>query len=319
MKVLITGGAGFIGSHLAETLTKGGAHVVVADCLSTGNISNLQWKESHHSLEFVHTDISQAETMDRLIAQSDWVFHLAAEASVPFSVSHPLEAHTTNLEAAFRLLLSCKKAEVQRFVFASSSAVYGDAGALPVNEQHRISPLSPYGLQKYTVETYVRQFWQFYKFPGVALRFFNVYGPRQSSSSPYSGVIAKFCSALLKGERPKIFGDGSQCRDFVYVTDVVNALIASAELPVRAVAGESFNIATGQSMTLLELVSILENIVGVDLPPELHAPRPGDIKVSRADVAKAHRKLNWKAQTTRSEGLSHTVDFYRNSTPAKVL
>lgn len=312
MNVLITGGAGFIGSHLAQSLCEQGFSVTVIDNLSQGSIENLGWREPKHSLAFVHADVTDLVALRPHVLNSQWVFHLAAEASVPFSVSHPLEAHLTNLDSTFRLLLLCKESKITRFVFASSSAVYGDAGENPVDEEHRIAPLSPYGLQKYAGESYARMFWSLYQLPAVALRFFNVYGPRQSFSSPYSGVIAKFCCAMLEDKRPIIFGDGLQCRDFVFVSDVVRALIAAAELPASRVAGKSFNVGTGRSTTLLEMIGALNELLQRDIIPEMHPARHGDIKVSKANVTLAAAVLGFRSQITLKDGLKRTLDFYRD-------
>ncbi|MCX6904496.1 MAG: NAD-dependent epimerase/dehydratase family protein, partial [Verrucomicrobia bacterium] len=215
MKALVTGGAGFIGSHLSEALCHRGAQVIVLDNLSSGSVDNLAWKHPGDVLEFVQGEVGNEALLGKLVPGCDWVFHEAAMPSVPQSVAEPVISNEQNLQASLKLLVAAREAGVKRFLFASSSAIYGDAEVSPKHEELPPNPLSPYGLQKYAAETYGRLFFQLYGLETVGLRYFNVFGPRQSFNSSYSGVIARFCTAMLQGRNPTIYGDGLQSRDFV--------------------------------------------------------------------------------------------------------
>ena len=250
MKALVTGGAGFIGSHIAEALCRRGAQVVVLDNLSLGNPQNLAWKRPGDALDFVQGDVADEKLVGKLVAGCDWVFHEAALPSVPRSVAEPLSSNSQNLDASLQLLVLARDAKVKRFLFASSSAIYGDSDAPSKQEQLPPNPLSPYALQKYGSEKYGQLFHQLYGLPTVSLRYFNVFGPRQAFDSPYSGVIAKFCTCMLAGQAPVIFGDGLQSRDFTYIENVVQANLLAVEAPAEKVAGRVFNIAGGQSISL---------------------------------------------------------------------
>lgn len=309
MKALITGGAGFIGSHLAEALCRCGVRTVVLDDLSSGTRRNLPSDASH--LEFIEGSVTDPEAVRRAVVGCEWVFHLAALVSVPQSVAQPLESHRRNVLGTLEVLTAAREAGVHRVVVASSSAVYGDGPEPRKREDLPPRPLSPYALQKYAAEQYARLFHALYGLETVALRFFNVFGPRQAADSPYAGVIARFCEAFLSGEPPRIFGDGRQSRDFVYVTDVVAALRAAAEVPAARVAGRVFNVGTGQSRTLLELVAALQKLTGRLLEPRFEPPRPGDIRHSCPDLSATRAALGWQAQVPWEEGLARTLDFYR--------
>ncbi|HZQ45746.1 MAG TPA: SDR family oxidoreductase [Verrucomicrobiae bacterium] len=313
IKALVTGGAGFIGSHLAEALCRKGARVVVLDNLSLGNTANLEWKRNGDALEFVQGDAADEKLTQQLVAGCDWVFHEAAMPSVPRSVMEPVGSNTQNLDAALRLLVLARDAGVKRFLFASSSAIYGDADAPAKHEQLPPAPLSPYALQKYAAEKYGQLFHSLYGLPTVSLRYFNVFGPRQAFDSPYSGVIAKFCTGLLAGQAPLIFGDGLQSRDFTYIENVVRANLLAAEAPAEKVAGKVFNIAGGQSISLLDLVAELNRLTGQMLEPRFEPARAGDVRSSRADITAAQRALNYQCRITWQEGLQKTLDFYRGS------
>lgn len=309
MKALITGGAGFIGSHLAEALCRRGVRTVVLDDLSSGSLRNLPPGEAH--LEFQPGSVTDPDTVRRALAGCDRVFHLAALVSVPQSVAQPLESHRRNVLGTLEVLSAARAAGVRRVVLASSSAVYGDG---PEPRQHEAlppRPLSPYALQKYTAEQYARLFHALYGLETVALRFFNVFGPRQAADSPYSGVIARFCEAFLNGEPPRIYGDGRQSRDFVYVSDVVAALLAAAEAPAARAAGRVFNVGTGQSRTLLELVATLQRLTGRALEPRFEPARAGDIRHSCPDLSATRAALGWEAAVSWEDGLAHTLEFYR--------
>ena len=254
-------------------------------------------------------DICDRALVHKLVRTTDWVFHLAAQPSVPFSIEHPEQTHRENLDAVLAFLCECRDAKVQRFVFSSSCSVYGDCSS-PATEADPARPLSPYALQKYAAERYVQMFHQFYGMPGVALRYYNVFGPRQSFHSPYSGVIARFCDALLDGKEPVIFGTGEQSRDFVSVHDVVRANLAAAE--TEAAAGAVFNIATGASTSVLELLRTLNRVHDSDIQPRFEPARPGEIMNSRADISAARHVLNFEPQVSLEEGLRETLEYYRN-------
>jgi UDP-glucose 4-epimerase len=311
MKALVTGGAGFIGSHIAEGLCRKGAKVVVLDNLSLGDMKNLEWRKSGDDLEFVQGDISDERLARQLVQGCDWVFHEAALPSVPLSVAKPIESNRDNLDGGLLLLVAARDAGVKRFMFASSSAIYGNNDAPAKSENLAPDPLSPYALQKYATEKYAQMFHTLYGLETVSFRYFNVFGPRQSFDSPYSGVIAKFCTMLLEGKAPVIFGDGLQSRDFIYVENVVNANILGAEQPAGKVAGKVFNIGGGQSINLLQLLEELNKLTGQQLKAQFEAPRTGDVRSSLADISQALNDLNYKVTVDWREGLSRTLDFYR--------
>lgn len=315
MKALVTGGAGFIGSHLAEALCRRGANVIVLDNLSLGNVGNLGWKRDGDALDFVQGDVSDEKLLKDLVAGCDWVFHEAAMPSVPVSVAKPIKSNQHNLDATLRLLVLARDAGVKRFLFASSSAIYGNAAVESKHEQLPPDPLSPYALQKYGAEKYGQLFHQLYSFPAVSLRYFNVFGPRQSFDSPYSGVIAKFCTGMLQGQPPVIYGDGLQSRDFTYIENVVQANLLAAEAPMENVAGRVFNIAGGQSISLLQLVAELNLLTGQSLKPRFEPTRVGDVKHSQAEISAARRTLGYDPKVTWQKGLEQTLDFYRQRAP----
>jgi UDP-glucose 4-epimerase len=313
MKVLVTGGAGFIGSHLAEALCRRGARVVVLDNLSLGSVSNLDWKRNGDALEFVRGDVTDKKLARRLMAGCEWVFHEAALPSVPLSVDKPVKSNAHNLDATLQLLTLAKDAGVKRFVFASSSAIYGDAGAAAKHEGLPPDPLSPYALQKYAAEKYCQLFHRLFGLPAIGLRCFNVFGPRQAFDSPYSGVIAKFCTSALQGKSPVIYGDGKQTRDFTYIENVVQANLLVAEAPAEKIAGKVFNIATGRSISLLDLAAEINRLTGQKLAPRFEPARAGDVRFSKADISAARKILGYRPKTTLREGLKKTLDFYRST------
>ncbi len=311
MKVLVTGGAGFIGSHLAEALCRRGARVVVLDDLSLGKAANLDWRRNGDALEFVEGDVGDEKLGRALMAGCDWVFHEAAMPSVPRSVAEPVRTNTHNLDATLRLLVLARDAKVRRFLFASSSAIYGDTDVPAKHEQLPPNPLSPYALQKYAAEKYGQLFHQLYGLPAVSLRYFNVFGPRQAFHSPYSGVIARFCTLMLAGKTPVIYGDGRQSRDFTYIENVVRANLLAAEAPVENVAGKVFNVAGGQSISLLQLAEDLNRLTGQSLTARFEPARPGDVRSSLADIGAAQKALGYQPGVSWREGLQKTLDFYR--------
>jgi nucleoside-diphosphate-sugar epimerase len=311
MRALVTGGAGFIGSHLAEALCRRGAHVVALDDLSLGHKANLGWKRKTNSLKFVEGDVADEKLVRRLVSGCDWIFHEAAMPSVPRSVAEPLRSNTQNLDATLQLLIVARDAGVKRFMFASSSAIYGDTDAPAKHEALPPNPLSPYALQKYAAEKYGQLFHQLYGLPTVGLRYFNVFGPRQAFDSPYSGVIAKFCTGMLAGEAPVIFGDGLQSRYFTFIENVVTANLLVAKAPATKVAGRVFNVAGGQSISLLQLVAELNRLTGQSLKPRFEPARAGDVRSSRADISAARKVLGFRCNVPWQEGLERTLEFYR--------
>jgi len=312
MKTLVTGGAGFIGSHLAEALHRLGETVIVLDNLELGDVGNLQWGKGSSRMEFVEGDVRDAALVTRLVAGCDWVFHEAALPSVPRSVLEPLETNEQNVTGTLNMLIASRDAGVKRFLFASSSSIYGDTDAPLKHEGLPPNPMSPYALQKYTGERYCQLFHQLYGLPTVALRYFNVFGPRQRHDSPYSGVIARFCDAFLRGERPTIFGDGLQSRDFTYIENVIRANMLAAQAPVEKVAGRVLNIACGDSISLLQLAAELQTLTGQKLEPCFKPARVGDVRSSRADIRAIRESLIFETAVSFSEGLRHTLEFYRN-------
>ncbi len=313
MKALVTGGAGFIGSHIAEALCRRGASVVVLDNLSLGKVENLTWRQAGDEIDLVEGDVRDAALLTKIMPGIDWVFHQAALPSVPLSVAQPMESNTQNLDATLNVLIAARDAGVRRFMFASSSAIYGDSEVAAKHEGLPPQPLSPYALQKYGSERYAQLFHQLYGFETVSLRYFNVFGPRQSFDSPYSGVIAKFCTCMLAGEAPVIFGDGKQARDFVYVENAVNANLLAAEAPTERAAGRVFNLAGGRSINLLQLVEDINRLTGQNLKPRFEAARTGDVRNSMADIRAIRASLNFEAQIVWEEGLRRTLEFYKTA------
>lgn len=313
MKALVTGGAGFIGSHLAEALCRKGAEVLVLDNLSLGSVENLDWKGPGDKLEFIEGDAGDEDLLKKILPECDWVFHEGALPSVPRSVAAPIESNNHNLNATLRILVEARDAGVKRFLFASSSSIYGNSDADKKHEGLPPMPLSPYALQKYGSERYCQLFHQLYGLETVALRYFNVFGPRQAFDSPYSGVIAKFCTCMLEGERPTIFGDGSQSRDFTYIDNVISANLLAAEAPGEKVAGKVYNPATGRSISLLKLADDINQLTGQTLEPKFSEPRAGDVLNSLADIAAAQRDLGYEVIVPWEKGLEMTLDFYRET------
>lgn len=306
---VVTGGAGFIGSHIVEALTARGDRVIVLDDLSTGRLDNLRGVAGH--VELREIDLAEAGGLGTHLAGVDTVFHQAAIPSVPFSLEHPVRSHRANVDATLRLLLACRETGVRRVVYASSCALYGDAPALPKREDMTASPLSPYGAQKYFSELYMQVFWRSWGLETVSLRYFNVFGPRQDAGSPYSGVIARFIPAVLTGERPVIYGDGQQSRDFVYVANVVEANLLASR--VEGIGGEVFNIAPGRGTSVSETLDEILDITGARIAPVHEPARAGDILHSRADAALARERLGWSPTVSFREGLRRTIDWYRET------
>ncbi len=317
MRVLITGGAGFIGSHTVSRFCDAGFVVTVVDNLTTGHESNLEHVGQKANLRFVRGDIRDTELMDQLVKDSDVVVHLAAMASVPETVAHPLESEAINSTATLQLLQSARQHKLKRFVFASSAAVYGNSTVIPQTESLPVQPLSPYALQKQNGERYAQLYWQLYKLPTVALRFFNVFGPRQRPDSAYSGVISRFGEAFALGRSPVIFGDGTQSRDFVFVTNVVEAIWLAATESPEQVAGEVFNVGSGESISLLDLLKQFEIITGRNLTPNRQPSRAGDVRDSRSDLKHAQERLGYRCVTNWRDGLARTWDYFESLIPSE--
>jgi nucleoside-diphosphate-sugar epimerase len=306
-KYLVTGGAGFIGSHIAETLAGRGDAVRVLDNLSTGKRENLA--AFLDKIEFLEGDIRDLGTCRRAVAGMDHVLHQAALASVPGSVADPLLNNAINVTGTLNLLLAARDAGVRSFVLASSSAVYGDDPAPAKREGQEGKPLSPYGLSKHVGEKYCEVFHALFGMKAVALRYFNVFGPRQDPRSEYAAVIPLFITKVLKGERPVIYGDGEQSRDFIYVRNVVQANILAAGSP--GAGGECVNVAGGSALTVNGLLAAVNDALGTRVEPIHAGPRAGDIRHSVADVAKSRRVIGFTPAVSFPDGLRETVSWYK--------
>lgn len=307
-RVLVTGGAGFIGSHLAEALVRAGHTVRVLDDLSSGRRENLAHLD--RDIEFIQADICDTAAVKTAVAGVDTVFHQAAMASVPRSIELPLETNSINIGGTVALLCAARDAGVRRFVFASSSSIYGDNPVLPKSEEMPLSPISPYGLQKQAGEQYVCMFHRLYGLETVALRYFNVFGPRQNPESDYAAVIPIFITRLLQGRAPTVYGDGEQSRDFTYVENVVRANMLCMDAPTGAV-GRAYNIACGERYSLNDLLRMINAELGTATAAEYTDPRPGDVKHSQAAIEIACRELGFKPGIGIEEGLARTVAYYR--------
>jgi UDP-glucose 4-epimerase len=304
---LVTGGAGFIGSHLVDELLERGEQVRVLDNFSTGDRGNLEAVLDR--IELIEGDITDLETVHRAMRGCELVFHQAALASVPRSVANPLATHRACVDGTLHVLLAARKAGVRRVVYAASSSAYGNSERLPKSEPDPTAPLSPYAVAKLAGEHYCAAFSEVYRLETVRLRYFNVFGPRQSPSSPYAAVIPLFIQALSSGKRPTIHGDGKQSRDFTYVADVVQANLLAAEAP--NVSGRVFNVACGRRTSLLELVEHLNTLLGTRITPLHTTPRPGDVRHSLADIHRACDELGYRPTVDIRAGLERYVEWWR--------
>ena len=307
-EILVTGGAGFIGSHIVDRLLDEGFKVRVLDNLSTGDITNLAQHQNKKSFQFIEGDIRNFHLVKRAVECVDAVFHEAALVSVTRSVENPLLSNEINITGTVNLLKACVDAQVKRFIYASSCAVYGDTETLPNHENLAPKPLSPYAVEKLAAEKYAKVFHNVYGLETVSLRYFNVYGPRQKCG-PYSGVISIFINRLLENKPPIICGDGEQTRDFINVKDVVEANMLA--LSKRKAVGEVFNISTGEATTINKLTETIQKIMDKTSLKPVHAePRPGDIKHSYGDISKARRNLEYEPKVQLEKGLSELVKWY---------
>ena len=307
-RYLVTGGAGFIGSHLAEELVRRGETVRVVDNLSTGKRQNL----SHvPSVEFIEGDLADLDVARRAVKGIDYVLHQAAIPSVPRSVEDPITSNRANIDASLNVLVAARDAGVKRLVYAGSSSAYGNTPTLPKVETMAPAPLSPYALQKLVAEQYCQMFTRLYGLQTVTTRYFNVFGPRQDPSSPYSGVISIFISALCEGRQPTIYGDGEHTRDFTYVANVVDGVLRACT--ADNASGEVINVATSGRISLNTLFNTVRDLVGSTVEPIYAEPRAGDVKDSQADISKAKRVLGYQPSVTFEAGLAKTVEWYRSS------
>ncbi len=309
---LVTGGAGFIGSHLCEELVRRGERVRVVDSLITGKRQNLAHLPQ---VEFMQGDLADIDVARRAVQGIEYVLHQAAIPSVPRSVEDPVTSNRANIDSSVSILVAARDAGVRRLVYAGSSSAYGNSEVLPKVETMPAAPLSPYALQKLVAEQYCQMFTTLYKFETVTIRYFNVFGPRQDPSSPYSGVISLFISALCDGRRPTIYGDGEQTRDFTYVANVVDGVLRACHAP--AVSGDVINVATAGRISLNQLFAIVKREVGSSLEPNYSDPRAGDVRDSQADIGKAQRLLGYTPTVSFEEGLRRTVKWYRESMVSK--
>jgi len=311
-RYLVTGGAGFIGSHVVDTLVKRGHTVRVLDDLSTGRMENLA--ESKARIEFLRADIRDRQAMAKACEGTEFVIHEAAWRSVPKSMSDPWGYTETNVLGTVNLLEAAAQAKAKRVVCISSSSVYGEREEMPLHEELPTHPISPYAASKLADELFCGLFTRAFGLETVSVRYFNVFGPRQSFENQYAVVVPKFISCLLRGESPPVYGDGKQSRDFTYVENVVEGTLRACEVP--GVSGEVFNIALGEEHTVLGLLEELNAILGLTIPPSFHPPRAGDVRRTFADASKAKRLLDWQGRVSFADGLRRTVEWFKAHPPA---
>lgn len=315
---LITGVAGFIGSSIARALLARGETVRGIDNYATGKKENID--EIAGSIDFHEGDITDLDAMHRACRGVDFVLHQAAIPSVPKSVVDPLGSNCANVDGTVNVLVAARVAKVKRVVYAASSSAYGDTPTLPKHEAMKPDPISPYAVAKLASEHYMVSFYRCYGLETVCLRYFNIFGPRQDPSSPYSGVLAKFITQMLRGEQPIIFGDGEQSRDFTYIDNAVEANLLACKADAARAAGEVFNVATGRRVTLNETYRALQPLTSYTGEPKYGPSRGGDVKHSLADISKAQAGLGYKPKIDFEEGLRRTVEWYRKQTsPASVM
>jgi nucleoside-diphosphate-sugar epimerase len=307
---LVTGGAGFIGSHIASSLASSGARVRILDDLSTGHLENIE--EIGGEVDFVQGSVADIAVLDKVLEDVELVFHEAAIPSVPRSIENPRQSHIASVDGTFSLLLAARDRKVRRLIYAASSSAYGDQPTLPKREEMLPDPLSPYAVAKLVGEYYCQVFTRVYGLETVALRYFNVFGPRQDPGSQYSGVVSRFISMLLKNERPVIYGDGEQSRDFTYIDNVIEANLRAAD--AKDVSGTVFNVANGECVTLNQLLAELKELTGRSaVTAEYRESRIGDVRHSLADTTRARQLLGYEPQVGLREGLAKTIDWWKSS------
>jgi nucleoside-diphosphate-sugar epimerase len=309
MRYLVTGGAGFIGSNTVDELVRRGHSVVVLDDLSSGKEENLA--EVRNKITFMKGGITDIEVVRKAMHEAEYVLHLAARTSVPRSVKDPIETNRINIDGTLNILVAARDAKVRRLVFAASSSAYGETPTLPKIETMQPQPISPYGVTKFVGELYAQTFGRCYGLENVSLRYFNIFGPRQDPGSPYSGVLAKFCTAFLDETQPVVFGDGGQTRDFTYVENAVQANLLACEAP--NVSGKVFNVGTGGRVSLNDVLGVLGKISRKQLEAKYDPPRDGDIRDSQADISQAREFLGYDPQVDFEEGLTRTFEWYRTT------
>src|ERR1700681_819771 len=307
MRYLVTGGAGFIGSNTVDELVRRGHSVVVLDDLSGGKEENLA--EIRNKITFIKGTITDIEIIRRAIFEADYVIHLAARTSVPFSMKDPIETNRINSEGTLTVLVAARDAKVKRVVFAASSSAYGETPTLPKTESMQPQPISPYGVSKYVGELYAQTFGRCYGLENVCLRYFNIFGPRQDPDSPYSGVLSRFSAAFLDSTPPVVFGDGEQTRDFTYVENAVQANILACEAP--SASGRTFNVGTGHAISLNQVLQMLQKTSGKTLETKYEPSREGDIRDSLADIRLAKEFLAYEPIVLFEEGLERTYAWYQ--------
>jgi UDP-N-acetylglucosamine/UDP-N-acetyl-alpha-D-glucosaminouronate 4-epimerase len=309
MRYLVTGGAGFIGSNTVEELVRRGESVVVLDDLSSGKEENLA--EIRNKITFMKGSITDIEVVRKAMHEADYVLHLAARTSVPRSVKDPIETNRINIDGTLNVLVAARDLKVKRVVFAASSSAYGETPTLPKVETMQPQPISPYGVTKFVGELYLQTFGKCYGLENVALRYVNIFGPKQDPSSPYSGVLAKFCTAFLEQTQPVIFGDGEHTRDFTFVDNAVDANLLACE--AQNASGKVFNVGTGGRTSLNQVVKALGEISGKAMEAKYEPPREGDIRDSQADITQAREILGYHPQVQFLEGLRRTFEWYKSS------
>lgn len=308
-KYLVTGGAGFIGSNIIKTILKQGDFVKVVDNFSTGRRENVKEFFSNSNFELVEGDLTNLEIAKKSVKGVDFVLHQAAIPSVSRSIKDPIRSNNVNITATLNLLVASKDEGVKKFVYASSSSIYGNNPDLPKKENFPVNPISPYALTKYTGERYCQIFWQIYGLPTICLRYFNVFGPKQDPLSQYAAVIPRFIKAFLKNEKPIIYGTGEQSRDFTFVENVVQANMSV--LNSTEGNGDVFNVACGEETSLNQLIVFLKEVIGSDVEPDYQKERQGDVLRSIADISKAEKTFGYDAKIKVKQGLVKTIDWYK--------
>ncbi|MCX6376660.1 MAG: SDR family oxidoreductase [Armatimonadetes bacterium] len=308
-KYLVTGGAGFIGSHIVDRLVQDGHEVRVLDNLATGKMANIE--HNLDKIDFMEESLTEFDSVKRAVEGVDYVLHQGAIPSVPRSVADPIGSNHAGITGTLNLLVAARDAGVKRVVYASSSSVYGNSPTLPKHEKMETNPLSPYALTKLAGEHYLRIFHDLYGLETVSLRYFNVFGPRQDPTNQYAAVIPKFITLIVRGERPTIYGDGLQSRDFTYVSNNVDANLLACTAP--GIAGEVYNIACGERYSLLDLVGAINRILGTSVQPILEDERPGDVKHSHAEISKARERMGFEPTVSFTEGLERLVRWTLDS------